>query len=105
MNKSIFQSFNTMTTKQLNRRIVFTFAMASVFYAGLAYCQNVSTVIDSAERIDKMSATGIMASGFILMAIANIYLIRLVFGKMNDTLKENTVALTQVADAVKRCDR
>jgi hypothetical protein len=52
-----------------------------------------------------MSATGIMATGFILMAVANIYLIRLVFGKMNDTLKENTVALTQVADAVKRCDR
>lgn len=97
-------AWKAMTTRQLNRRIVFMSVMMSLFYAGIAYCADSST-LDTAERIDKLGATGILAFGFILSIGANIYLIRLVFGQLKEVVEKNTIASTQMMDAMEECNK
>lgn len=93
--------WETMTTRMLIRRIAFMGAVSACFYAGIAYCAD--NPIDTAERIDKLGATGVLAFGFLMSIGALVYLIHLIFGQLKDMIEKNTVVMTQVSDTIKEC--
>lgn len=94
--------WNQMNSRELNRRIFAGLICLAVFYSGLAFAAEVNPA-DTAERIDKLGATGILAFGFLLTCGALVYLIRLQYGKHMEVLERNATVMTQLMEVIREC--
>ncbi len=109
------------TRQQLTRRLTFCAVMACAFAAGLAYSADIpyaGEAVGIAERVQQLTAFGIMALGFIVMTTAFCVLGRYTLGKVLLALERATEASTKasasmdqaatvmgrVIDAVKDCE-
>lgn len=86
-----------------NRFIYFYASMSCFFAVGMACAAELPDVLTASERIDKMSAMGVLAFGFILSMAGLIYLIRLQYGRMLTVIDKNTEAVQGVIDAIEKC--
>jgi len=71
----------------------------------LAMASNLPDVMDAAERMDRMTAVGVLSACLIAESCILGYLIHLVFSKFMSTMAATHVALTRVADSIDKCDR
>ena len=89
-----------LSYKEINTRIMIIGVIACIFAVGVAWSAELDAV-SVAERVEKLSATGILTFGFLLSIGALIYLIKLQYGKMMKVLEDNTKALVKVLEKYK----
>lgn len=71
---------------------------------GLAYAAELPiNPLDAAERVEKLSAMGVLAFCLISSLAALAYLIKLQYGRMMSVIDKNTEATQKVIDAVQKC--
>ena len=94
-----YRNMRTLTSTEINRRIGVCAFIAAGFAVSLAFpAESSYDTISTAERVDKLGATGVLAFGFLLSLGALCYLIRLQYGKMLQVLEKNAEAMTRLRE-------
>ncbi len=89
-------------SKQVNAIIYVVVFMACVSAAGLAYATEIPiTPLDAAERMEKLSAMGVLAFCLLSSLGALTYLIKLQYGRMMTVIDRNAEATQQSIDMTK----
>lgn len=100
-----------MTSRQINRRIMFCLAIIGVCVHALAALADTS-ILTTAERMDKMGSVGVLSLCLIASLAITYRLINLQYTKMMDIIDKNTEAhmrmsasIEKFEDRLKRADR
>ena len=83
-------------------RIFAAMVITSLFAVSLAFASEIPDPVTAAERIEKLSATGILAFGFILSLGTTAYLIKLQFQKFNEMIDANTKVIAEACNAMEQ---
>lgn len=91
-------------SKHGNVLIYIVMLAAGVSAASLTYAAEVPiNPLDAAERMEKLSAMGVLSFCLISSLATLAYLIKLQYGRMMSVIDRNTEATQKVIDAVQRC--
>jgi len=71
----------------------------------LATAANLPDVMDAAERMDRMTAVGILSACLIAESLILGYMIHLVFTKFMSTMAAANATMARVADAIGKCEK
>lgn len=99
-NKMIRQSKNDVRLGAI--RIFAAMVITSLFAVSLAFASEIPDPVTAAERIEKLSATGILAFGFILSLATTAYLIKLQFQKFDKVIEASTKVIAETCHAMKQ---
>lgn len=90
--------------KRGNMVIYFVIAVAAISSYGLAFAAEIPVnPLDAAERVEKLSAMGVMAFCLMSSLGALAFLIKLQYGRMMSVIDKNTEATQKVIDVMWRC--
>lgn len=87
--------WNRLKELPLIPRITFVGMVTAIFAVGIAFASE-SDILDTASKMEKMSAIGILSIGFLASLFALITLIKLQYGKMLEVIENNTKVMARL---------